>query len=119
MTLDNHEKPDWFQMTEGDEIPRQRSIKRGVRALAVALPLLVLGTGFVIAQNQSSPGVSADASASLAPTQPTPTQTLSSTENSTAPVSGGSQSLSSTSSPSSLIKLPTGGGDDGLEANDD
>ena len=115
MSAEN-EKPDWFQMTEGDEIPRQRKIKRGVRALAVTLPLLVLGTGFVIAQNQSGPGVSADASASLAPSQPTPTQTLSSTENSTAPLSGGSQSPSSTAS---LIKLPTGGSDDGLEANDD
>lgn len=62
----NNEKPEWFQLTEGDKVQSRRTIKRGFRVFAVTLPLLVLGTGFVVAQTQGGPGTSADATTPLA-----------------------------------------------------
>ena len=117
---EENEKPDWFQMTEGDEIPRQRNIKRGVRVLAVTLPLLVLGTGFVVAQSHGGPGASANASVSSASSQGTSAQTLSSTENSPAPVTttpSATPSATPFATPS-IIAPPTGGdGEQGSEGS--
>ena len=54
-----NEKPEWFQMTQGDEIP-PRTRGRRVRGLAAVLPLLVLGGAFLLAQSPDGPPAVAD-----------------------------------------------------------
>ena len=85
-----NEKPEWFQMTQGDEIP-PRTRGRRVRGLAAVLPLLVLGGAFLLAQSPDGPLAAA---ASATTTEKTIITSVADTR-------------STGSVPS--IKLPTGG----------
>lgn len=63
----NNERPEWFQMTQGDEIP-PRIRGRRVRGLAAALPLLLLGGAFLLAQSPDGPRTAATETLSSAVT---------------------------------------------------
>lgn len=93
-------KPEWFQLIEGDEIKPHHQVKRTLRVMALAAPLFVLGTGFVIAQTQDGPAASVSETVSIASVQPTTTQ-------------GAESAPSDLSQPAALtassIKPPTGG----------
>jgi hypothetical protein len=117
-------KPEWFQLTEGDRAPAKPRITRGVRLFALTVPLLLLGTGFLVAQNQNGSGAAAKtqplaqaASASSAPAvAPTTTSVQSAQNSTTVPLAQNQAILSATRSVSfisPLIKPPTGGGEEG------
>jgi hypothetical protein len=106
------EKPEWFKMTEADKAPLPR--KRGLRAAALAIPLLMVGAGFVVAQSQNPPAVTATASAAQTPAvQSTPPGSANTSQPTATPAS---TPAIGTVPP---IKLPTSKGDEGLEGNDD
>jgi hypothetical protein len=51
-------KPDWFELTESDAVKPRTSVKRSVRGVLLALPLLLIGVGVVVAQGtDESPAV--------------------------------------------------------------
>ena len=63
-------KPEWFQLIEGDEIKPRHQVKRALRVMALAAPLFVLGTGFVLAQTQDGSHAIASETVSLTSTAP-------------------------------------------------
>ena len=85
-------KPEWFQLIEGDEIKPRHQVKRTLRVMALAAPLFVLGTGFVLAQTQDGSHAIASETVSLTSTAP---------ESSTAP-------LPSTSSNAAIVNASHG-----------
>ena len=86
-------KPEWFEIADSDGGKPQRKIKRGVRALALTVPLLAIGIGVVLAQSSDEAPARADSIATVASVQP---------------------SLAPTPTKSEVIKLPTNvSGDDG------
>jgi hypothetical protein len=94
----NNEKPEWFQMTQGDEIPPRARKRRGVRVLAAVLPLMVLGGAFALAQSQHGPRATASEPLSIASTQaPAAARTPPTTENSTGSLAADGQNVSSAS----------------------
>jgi hypothetical protein len=94
----NNEKPEWFQMTQDDKIPRRSRIGRGVRVLAAVLPLMVLGGAFALAQSQHGPRATASEPLSIASTQaPAAARTPPTTENSTGSLAADGQNVSSAS----------------------
>lgn len=121
------EKPEWFAMTEGDQfVPRPR-VNRVARMLALATPLLVIGTGFMVAQ--TSTGQATDLGKSILVASASQNSTVPTTQNSVtvpsqstqevgAPVASGIGTSSTTGVRSSIAK-PTGGSDDeGVELDD-
>ncbi len=81
-------KPEWFQMADADPIPAAPKSKKGIRLMAIATPLLVLGAGLAYAQTQGTSPADAGTTAQAAanpisfstptlastPTQSTPVQ---------------------------------------------
>ncbi len=59
-------KPEWFQMAEADAIPAALKSKRGIRMMALATPLLVLGAGLAYAQTQGTSPADAGTTAQAA-----------------------------------------------------
>lgn len=108
------EKPAWFQLIEGDQFQPRPRVNRVARALALATPLLVLGTGFLVAQNADGQGVPAN-SIRVASAPSSIKATPSSSQPTVAPTS-----LITGFQPS-IAKLPSGGSndDEGTELNDD
>jgi len=125
MDADN-QKPEWFQMTQGDEIPARPRIKRGLRAFAVTLPLLLLGAGFLVAQPQDGPGAVATQTIALASSGPSAPAVASTSatvvvtaQSPTSVATVSTQSTHTTTSATfttSPIKPPTGGGEGGDDA---
>ena len=51
-------KPEWFELTESDGVKPRASVKRSARGVLLALPLLLIGVGVVVAQGtDESPAV--------------------------------------------------------------
>ena len=47
-------KPEWFHMADADPIPSKPKSKKGIRMMALATPLLILGAGLAYAQTQDT-----------------------------------------------------------------
>ena len=93
-------KPEWFQLAESDGIQPRASVKRSARGALLALPLLLIGVGVVVAQSTDESPAGAEAT------------TLIST--SAAP------SIQSSSEMQPAISVPpVGGGDDDYEDADE
>lgn len=63
-------KPEWFQMADADDIPEAPKSKKGIRLMALATPLLVLGAGLAYAQPEGTSPADAGKTAQ-APANPT------------------------------------------------
>ena len=51
-------KPEWFELTESDGVKPRASVKRSARGALLALPLLLIGVGVVVAQGtDESPAI--------------------------------------------------------------
>ena len=51
-------KPEWFELTESDRVKPRTSVKRSARGVLLALPLLLIGVGVVVAQGtDESPAI--------------------------------------------------------------
>jgi hypothetical protein len=51
-------KPEWFELTESDRVKPRTSVKRSARGALLALPLLLIGVGVVVAQGtDKSPSI--------------------------------------------------------------
>ena len=123
------EKPEWFQITEGDEKPEVKKSKRGfLKITAVALPLVVVGA-FAVAANggeddapQFSPTITTSSAASSS-TNGVVTQNsnkvinASSSNSKTSPVVAtvSNPSAPTPTKPSIGVQPPKGGGDESHE----
>ena len=91
-------KPEWFELTEGDAVKPRTSVKRSARGVLLALPLLLIGVGVVVAQTaDDSPAVAESVNVASAAPQ---------------------VSAAITTAPA-IATPPTGGGDDDDEDEDD
>jgi len=61
--MDPMNKPEWFQIAENDGVKPRKTVKRGVRAFALSLPLLAIGIGVVVAQSSDESPANADSTA--------------------------------------------------------
>ncbi len=92
-------KPEWFQMADADAIPAAPKSRKGIRLMALATPLLVLGAGLAYAQTQgtspadagttaqaaANPIAIASTSAATTPAASTPVASAPSTSEASAP----------------------------------
>jgi hypothetical protein len=63
-------KPEWFELTEGDAVKPHTSVKRSARGVLLALPLLLIGVGVVVAQGTDESPAAAESSTTLASAAP-------------------------------------------------
>jgi len=101
-------KPEWFELAESDGIQPRASVKRSARGALLALPLLLIGVGVVVAQSTDESPVLAETVTTVASAAP---------EINAAPTSPAIKS-SSVMQPA-IATPPTGGGDDDDEYEDD
>ena len=94
-------KPEWFQLAESDGIQPRASVKRSARGALLALPLLLIGVGVVVAQSTDESPVLAETVTTVASAAP---------EINAAPTSPAIKS--SSVMPPAIATPPTGGGDD-------
>ncbi len=114
--MDPKNKPEWFQLAESDGGLPHRKAKRGFRALALAVPLMAIGIGVVVAQTSNESPASAETTSVAATQAPQVT---------TSPVA--SQAVSSPtkltqaaqSSQPAIAVPPVGGGEDDEYGDDD
>ena len=97
-------KPEWFQLAESDGIQPRASVKRSARGALLALPLLLIGVGVVVAQTTDESPVLAETVTTVASATP---------EINAAPTTPAIKS-SSVMQPA-IATPPTGGGDDEYE----
>jgi hypothetical protein len=122
------EKPEWFQITEGDEKPEAKKSKRSfLKIAAVALPLVVVGAVAVGANGeeddapQFSPTITSNASTNNATSQTSATTISEASVNSPKISTISNPSKTSLANPASPAKPgigvqpPKGGGDDDHE----
>ena len=67
--MDPMKKPEWFELVEKDGGKPHASVKRSARGVLLALPLLLIGVGVVVAQESDESPASAETTtvASAAP----------------------------------------------------
>jgi hypothetical protein len=92
-------KPEWFELTEGDAVKPRTSVKRSARGVLLALPLLLIGVGVVVAQGTDESPAAAESVTTLASAAPQASAAIT-----TAPA---------------IATPPTGGGDNDDEEDDD
>ena len=63
-------KPEWFQLAESDGIKPRASVKRSARGMLLALPLLLIGVGVVVAQTTDESPVLAETVTTVASAAP-------------------------------------------------
>lgn len=125
------EKPEWFQITEGDEKPEAKKSKRGFLMIAaVALPLVVVGAVAVGANGeeddapQFSPKITSNVSTSNATAQTGTTSIAKSSNNPSKvstisnPSNGSPANPANPANPGIGVQPPKGGGDDDHEGFD-
>jgi len=95
-------KPEWFELTESDGVKPRASVKRSARGVLLALPLLLIGVGVVVAQGTDESPAVAESITTVASAAP---------EINAAPAAAVKSSLASLINPS-IATPPTGGGDD-------
>ena len=110
MTENN--KPEWFEITDADEMPALRKVSKTLPVSAVLVTALILGVGAVVAQTQDQTPASVT-SAGVEQTQPAEANP---TKAAAAVV--GVVAANKLANPS-IAKLPTGGGDDEDDDDDD
>lgn len=125
MEINNMEsKPEWFQLTDEDRFVPRPPVKRVARLMALASPLLILGTGFLVAQGGENQNAAATQSTVLASAQ-NPSKSNNSIEVASAVATPKTISAISTSNhlaaPSVFpaITKPTGGADDDGDGDGD
>ena len=64
-------KPEWFELTEKDGGKTHLEAKRSARGVLLALPLLLIGVGVVVAQGTDESPAAAESITTLASTAPT------------------------------------------------
>ena len=97
-------KPEWFELAEKDGGKTHFEVKRGFRSIALAIPLLAIGAGVVVAQSSDeSPANAETATVAITSAAPSITSTVAPTK----------PSITSPPLP------PTGGDDDDEYENDD
>lgn len=97
-------KPEWFELAEKDGGKTHFEVKRGFRSLALAIPLLAIAAGVVVAQSSDeSPANAETATVAIASAAPSITPT----------VAPAKPSIATPPLP------PTGGDDDDEYENDD
>lgn len=119
------EKPEWFQITEGDEKPDVKKSKSGfLKIAAVALPLVVVGAVAVGANGeeddapQFSPTITANASTSNATAQTSATTNTKASINSPKVSTIANPSTTSPANPAKPgigVQPPKGGGENDHE----
>ena len=112
-SMDPMNKPEWFQLAENDGGSPRRNVKRGIKAIALSIPLIAIGVGVVVAQTSNESPASAETT-SVAVTQ-SPTASTS-TPNIVADPTPSIKAVQ-TIQPA-IAKPPTGGGDDDDEFRD-
>jgi hypothetical protein len=95
-------KPEWFELTESDGVKPRASVKRSARGVLLALPLLLIGVGVVVAQGTDKSPALAESITTVASAAP---------EINAAPAAVVKSSLASVTKPA-IATAPTGGGDD-------
>lgn len=109
-------KPEWFELAEKDGGKTHFEVKRGFRSLALAIPLMAIGIGVVVAQTSNEAPAIAETT-SVAATQ-SPLATTSPVASKIVASSPASTKAVQTIQPA-IAKPPTGGGDDEDEGDDD
>jgi hypothetical protein len=102
-------KPEWFELAENDGGKAHTSVKRSARGALLALPLLLIGVGVVVAQGTDESPAVAESITTLASAAP---------QVNAVPSAAVKSSLASLTNPSIAIP-PTGGGDDDDYEDDD
>ena len=63
-------KPEWFELAESDGGKPRASVKRSARGVLLALPLLLIGVGVVVAQGTDESPASAETVTTIASAAP-------------------------------------------------
>jgi hypothetical protein len=63
-------KPEWFELTESDAVKPRASVKRSARGVLLALPLLLIGVGVVVAQGTDESPAAAESITTVASASP-------------------------------------------------
>ena len=63
-------KPEWFELTESDAVKPRTSVKRSSRGVLLAVPLLLIGVGVVVAQGTDESPASAETVTTIASAAP-------------------------------------------------
>ena len=63
-------KPEWFELAESDGGKARTSVKRNARGVLLALPLLLIGAGVVVAQGTDESPAAAESATTLASAAP-------------------------------------------------
>ena len=111
-------KPEWFEIAEGDGDKRPVKNRRSLPIAAIVAAALVIGIGAVVAQTQEESPASATETTSVANDQVVASNNSSAENETTAPTASQAPSQSATPSSSAvanpnITKLPTGRGEDG------
>ena len=74
-------KPEWFELAEKDGGKTHFEVKRGFRSIALAIPLLAIGVGVVVAQSSDeSPANAETATVAITSAAPSITSTVAPTK---------------------------------------
>ena len=92
-------KPEWFELAESDGGKPRTPVKSGARGVLLALPLMLIGAGVVVAQTAGD--------------SPAVTESVTTVASATPLVSAAITTAPAIATP------PTGGGDDDDEEDDD
>ena len=68
--MDPMKKPEWFELVEKDGGKPHASVKRSARGVLLALPLLLIGVGVVVAQGTDESPAVAESITSVASAAP-------------------------------------------------
>ena len=68
--MDPMKKPEWFELVEKDGGKPHASVKRSARGVLLALPLLLIGVGVVVAQGTDESPAVAESMTSVASAAP-------------------------------------------------
>ena len=63
-------KPEWFELADSDGGKPRASVKRSARGVLLALPLLLIGVGVVVAQGTDESPATAEPATTLASAAP-------------------------------------------------
>ena len=103
-----NDKPEWFRLVEADGIKPRHQVKWTLRVAALTAPLLVIGTGFVMAQTRGGHSPSASKVLAITSVQPVAVQSVQSTsEISPTPSPAASETITPVNTDQSISLLAT------------
>jgi hypothetical protein len=103
-------KPEWFELAQSDGGKPRTPVKSGARGVLLALPLMLIGAGVVVAQTADDSPAVAESVTSVASAAP---------QVNDAPASSAIKSSSVKPMQPVIATPPTGGGDDDDDDDDD